>query len=68
MDVGFLCDKAVVLRNIINWTLLKPVSGVCPSSLQYTDNILSNSTAPECLQEISKKILKELVEPRGLIH
>jgi hypothetical protein len=68
MDAGFLCDKAVVLRSLINWTLLRPVSGVYPSSLQYTVTILSNSTAPECLQEISKKILKEHAEPRGLIH
>jgi len=68
MDAGFLCDKAVVLRSVINWTHIRPVSGVCPSSLQYTVTILSNSVAPECLQEVSKKILKELAEPRGLIH
>lgn len=68
MDTGFLCDKAVVLKSIINWTLLRPGSGVCPSSLQYTVIILYNSTASKCLQEISKKIRTELAEPRDLIH
>lgn len=68
MVAGFLCDKAVVLRSIINWTLLRPGSGVCPSSLQYTVIILSNSTASKCLQEISKKIRMELAETRDPIH
>jgi hypothetical protein len=68
MDAGFLCDKAVVLKSIINWTLLRPGSGVCPSSLQYTAIILSNSTASKCLQEMFKKIRMELAESRDLIH
>lgn len=68
MDAGFLCNKALVLRSIIKCALLRPGSGVCPSSLQYTFTLLSNSTASKCFQEISKKIRMELSEPRDLIH